>query len=212
MGTKKAPSITDIIKGMDTDEIGTLFNSIESMLGNDKDSEVAKAWNDSKEAAYKNSRHGYEGWDGKDGTYKQMYGKEKSNPEMSFFINKMLMPGLGAAAKVAGTGLGATHSILGQALMSMGPNLYKTNDPFDHSDYANAAGLGASIAGAKEMGKGALFAAGGNALGDYLTGIGDALEARDEKARVAQYQMNESPTGKYWDQMGRLGRAMSNAE
>lgn len=216
-------TITEYIKNH-PDKAMDIFKVLNNIAQSNPNSQVARDWSQAQQSALEpdsiggmldaetgGGKHGYEGWDDEGGAFESMYGKKLIPKEASFMINKVGLPVLGDVAKMVGGGIGAKKSILGSAMMAVAPNMFQRNDPFDRNGGSNLMAAGAQMAGAGESAKGAVAALIGNTIGNRLQQLGGDLEARDEKARIAQYQQAEKPTGKFWDEAGRVEKALGAA-
>ena len=204
--------LTDILS-KHPDKIFEIFESMNDIAEKNQGSTIDVQWQQAKNAATAedalhgleaDARTGYEGWDDTDnGAYTQLYGKRHVPKEYSYFINKIGLPVAGDIAKTIGGVIGARHSILGSAMAAATNNVGNKTDRSGMSDLMK---VGWSTGAAQDIAHGAAAKLIGDAVGNRLQQIGDDFEKRDEKARLAQLEMNEHPTGKLYDQMGRMGK------
>ena len=197
------------------DKAMQIFDMINMLAEQQPNSQIARDWNDVLQSvgvndildAYGNQTdasaekdYGYDGWEKQ---FRNMYGEESS--PVSFAVNKIALPTIGAGVQAAGDMINANHSILGSALAAMSKAVAPSSE-YDRSGIPEMTAAMTGIQGAKRIASGAVTKAGTDALGGQLNRIGNELEARNDRAREAALLMNEHPNGDYYRQSMQLRR------
>lgn len=200
-----------------------LAGMIELLVGDNPNSELAKQWktalgnldledviNSASMSDTDSKDTGYSNWEK---YFNQMYGKwhtdedgnqvlDKAPMRTGFTVNRIVLPSIGKGLQGVGAGINAYNSILGGALAAMAANQPKYN--YDRTGMSNMIQNALAIEGAKKIALGQVANIAGNTTGNIINDAAAALEEREEKARTAALMSNENPTGKYWDQVGRM--------